>query len=82
MIPRFGLLSHISSLRLSSGHSGPVLTLRTSYAACTFLPSPHSLVVDPSVWATSPLAVVLRCVFCGVFVFVFVFVFPPGYVAL
>ena len=26
-IPQFGLLSHISSLRLSSGHSGPVLTL-------------------------------------------------------
>ena len=25
--PRFGLLSHISSLRLPSGHSGPVLTL-------------------------------------------------------
>ena len=24
----FGLLSHISSLRWSSGHSGPVLTLR------------------------------------------------------
>ena len=27
-ILRFGLLSHISSLRLSSGHSGPVLTLK------------------------------------------------------
>ena len=26
-IPQFGLLSHISSLRLSSGHSGLVLTL-------------------------------------------------------
>ena len=26
-IPQFGLLSHLSSLRLSSGHSGPVLTL-------------------------------------------------------
>ena len=70
-IPRFGLLSHISSLRLSSGHSGLVLTLRTSYAGCASLPSPHSLVVDPSVWATSPLAVVLRCVFCGVFFFFF-----------
>ena len=70
-IPRFGLLSHISSLRLSSGHSGPVLTLRTSYAGCASLPSPHSLVVDPSVWATSPLAVVLRCVFCVVFFFFF-----------
>ena len=27
LFPQFGLLSHISSLRLSSGHSGPVLTL-------------------------------------------------------
>ena len=26
-VPQFGLLSHISSLRLSSGHSCPVLTL-------------------------------------------------------
>ena len=26
-IPQFGLLSHVSSLRLASGHSGPVLTL-------------------------------------------------------
>ena len=26
-IPEFGLLSHVSSLRLFSGHSGPVLTL-------------------------------------------------------
>ena len=79
-IPQPGLLAQVSSLRLPWGHSGLVLTLNN--AACTFLPSPHSLVVDPSVWATSPLAVVLRCVFCGVFVFVFVFVFPPGYVAL
>ena len=27
VIPQFGLLSHVSSLRLSSGHSGLVLTL-------------------------------------------------------
>ena len=26
-VPQFGLLSYLSSLRLSSGHSGPVLTL-------------------------------------------------------
>ena len=37
-IPQLGLLSHVSSLRLSSGHSGPVLTL--SNAACTSLFSP------------------------------------------
>ena len=32
-IPQFGLLSHVSSLRLSSGHSDPVLTLSTNVAA-------------------------------------------------
>ena len=32
-IPQFGLLSHVSSLRLSQGHSGPVLTLSTDYTA-------------------------------------------------
>ena len=73
----FGLLSHISSLRLSSGHSGPVLTLRTDDATCTCLPSPHFLVADMSLWATSPspLVVVVRHVVC-------VFFSPPSYVAL
>ena len=44
-LPQFGLLSHISSLRLPSWHSGPVLTLRN--AACVFLFS-LLLVVDVS----------------------------------
>ena len=44
-ILRFGLLSHISSLRLSSGHSGLVLTLRTDNDTHASLSSPHSLVV-------------------------------------
>ena len=65
--PWFGLLSHISFLRLSSGHSGLVLTIRIDDAACTSLPSPHSLVVDRSVWATSLLAVAVRHIFCEVF---------------
>ena len=39
-IPQFGLFSHVSSARLSSGHSGLVLTLRTSDAACASLSSP------------------------------------------
>ena len=73
-IPQFGLLSHESSLRVSSGHSGPVLTLN---AACTSLSSPRSLVVDRSVWASSLLGVVVRRIFCGVF-----FSSPPSYVAL
>ena len=74
-IPQFGLLSHVSSLRLSSGHSGPVLALRTYDAAHASLPSPNSLVADMSIWATSQLAVVVRCIFCGV-------LFSPSYVAL
>ena len=66
-IPQFGLLSHISSLRLSSGHSGPVLILSTDYAAHASLSSPHSQVAYTSVWATSPLALVVRRVFCSFF---------------
>ena len=31
-MPQFGMLSHVSSLRLSSGHSGPVLTLSMQLA--------------------------------------------------
>jgi len=70
-IPQFGLQSHVSSLRLSSGHSGQVLTLSTDYAAHTSLSSPHWLVVDVSICATSPLAVVVRHVFWGFFFFFF-----------
>ena len=62
-IPQFGLLSHVSSLRLSSGHSGQVLTL--SNAARTSLSSPHLLVGDASVWAAAPLGVAVRHVICG-----------------
>ena len=76
-LPQFGLLSHVVSLSLSSRHSGLVLTLRTDYAAHTSLSSPHLLVTDVSVWTTSPLAVVVRSIFCGGFCF-----FPPSYVAL
>ena len=68
-IPWFGLLSHISSLRLPLGHSGLVLTL--SNAACASLFSPRLLVADASVWATSPLGVVVRRVICGFYLFNF-----------
>ena len=57
------------SLRLSSGHSGPALTLSTDDATRVSLPSPCLLVADSSVWATSPLAVLVRCLFCRVFFF-------------
>ena len=75
-IPQFRLLSHVSSLRLPSGHSDWVLTL--SYAVRASLFSPRLLVVDVSIWATSPLSVVVRHVICGFYLFIF----PPGYVAL
>ena len=80
-IPQFGLLSHFSSLRLSSGHSGLVLTLRTDDAAHVSPSNPlvdSSLVVNGSIWATSLLAVVVRYVFYGFFFFFF----SPSYVAL
>ena len=76
-IPAFGFLSHISSLRLSSGHSGLILTLRTDDAAHTSLPSTSLLVAVTSIWVPSPLAVVVRRFSYGFFFF-----FPPGYVAL
>ena len=48
-----GWLAQVSSLRLPSGHSGPVLTL--SNAARASLPSPRLLVVDAGDCAASPL---------------------------
>ena len=48
-IPQSGLLAQVSSFRLPSGHSGPVLTL--SHAARASVPSPHLLVVGELVCA-------------------------------
>ena len=72
-IPLFGLLYQVSSLRLSSGHSEPVLTLSTDDAAQASLSSPRSLMLDMSVWATSLLAVAVRHVTCRVFFFSYLF---------
>ena len=71
-IPQFVLLAHVSSLRLPSGHSGLVPTLRN--VACTSLISPRLLVMDGSIWA-SLLGVVVRHIICGVF-FSFPVMFP------
>ena len=68
-IPRFVLLSHVSSHRLPSGHSGLVLTL--SNAARTSLFSPRLLVADASIWATSPLVIAIRHVICGFYLFIY-----------
>ena len=73
-VPQFCVLSHVSSLRLSSGRSGPVLTL--SRAAHTSLFSPPLRVVDASIRATSLLGAEVRCIICGFYLFI-----PPGYVA-
>lgn len=77
IILQFGLLSHISSLRLSSGHSGPVLSLRTVDAAHISLPSSYSLAAEGSVCATSPplLVVAVRHIFC-VFLFSLLVMLP------
>ena len=75
-IPQFGLLSHVSSLRSSSGHSGPVLTLsNVAHVSLFWL---CLLVVDVSVWATFLLGVAVRHIICGFYLFIF----PPGHVAL
>ena len=58
-----GLLSQVSSLRLPSGHSGPVLTL--SNVAHTSLSSPQLLVADVGVCAASLLGVTVGHVICG-----------------
>ena len=51
VIPQSGLLSQVSSLRLSWGDSGPVLTL--SNVACASLPSPRFLVAGAGICAAS-----------------------------
>ena len=62
-VPQFKLVSHKSSLRLSSGHSGPVLTLSNDALASLF--HPHLLVADAGVWGTFLLGVAFRHVICG-----------------
>ena len=66
-IPQFKLLSHISSLQLCSGHSGPVLTL--SNAARSSLFSPHLLMVDANISGTFLLGVAFRHVICEFYLF-------------
>ena len=63
---QIGLLCHISSLRLSSGHSNMVLTLRTCHVA-------HLLWADASVWFASLLVIAVQHRFCGLFFCLFVF---------
>ena len=66
-IPQFGLLSHISSLRLPSGHL--ILVLAPSSMAHASLFSPQ--VADVSIWATFLLGVAVRHAICGFYLFIF-----------
>ena len=75
-IPQFGLLSYVCSLKLFSGHLGPVLTLSTDYAAHTSMFSRCLLVGEASVWQTSPLAVAVRHLFCIFFFFPLLVMLP------
>ena len=61
------MLSHKSSLRLPSGHSGQVLTLGNA-ARSSPLRS-HLLVADAGVWGTFLLGVAFRHVICGFYLF-------------
>ena len=74
-IPWFGLLSHVSSLRLPSWQSGLVLTLSNAAGASLF--SPCLLVADVSICATSLLGAAVRRIFCGFYLF-----FPSSFVVL
>ena len=90
---KFSLSFSLSFLSLSlwlSHGLGCYLTLAPSDCPRAFRPGPDPklrilclpvqpplLVVDASIWATSPLGAVVRLVICGFYVF-----FPPSYVAL
>ena len=66
-VPQFKSLSHKSSLRLPSGHSGPVLTLSNAVRSSPFCP--HLLVADAGVWGTFLLGVAFRHVIYGFYLF-------------
>ena len=66
-VPQFKLITHKSSLRLSSGHSGPVLTLSSD--ARSSQSRPHLLVADAGVWGTFLMGVAFRHVICGFYLF-------------
>ena len=71
------LQSHVSSLRLSSGHSGPFLTLRTDDAVQSSLPSPHSGGRRKHLGCCDAGSCGQVCILWGSFFF-----FSPSYVAL
>ena len=76
-IPQSGLWAQVSSLRLPSGHSFPVITL--SNVAHTSLPSPRLPVANAGVCAASPLGEWPLGMYSVDFNYLFIF--PPCYFA-
>ena len=77
-------LSGYPTVWVAISHYLPRIVLRAlrlgpypKHANCASLSSLRSLVAVPSVWATSPLGIVVRHVFCVLFCFFF----PPSYLA-
>ena len=66
-LPQFRLLSHLTSLRLPSGHSGLILTLSNAARSSRF--SPNLLVSDASIWSTFLLWFAFRHVICGFYIY-------------
>ena len=62
-VPQFKLETHKSSLRLPSGHSGPVLTLSNAAGSSPF--RPHLLVAVAGAWGTFLLGIAFRHLICG-----------------
>ena len=73
-IPQFKLLSYVSSLRLPSGHSGPVFALSNATRSSPY--HPHLLVEDAGVWGTFLLGVAFRHVICGFYLFILPVMLP------
>ena len=73
MLFRSKLLSHVSSLRLPSGHSGPVLTLSNAARSSLFR---RLLVADAGVWGTFLLGVAFRHIIFGFYLFFLPVRFP------
>ena len=64
-IPQFGLLSHVSFFRLSSGHSGLVLTL-------SMQPTPPCS-APTCLWWMQAQGLLVRHVICGFYLFMYLF---------
>ena len=75
-VPQFKLVTHKSSLRLSSGHSHRGLTLSNAARSSPF--RPHLLVADAGVWGTFLLGVAFRHVICGVYLLIYLFSSQSG----